>query len=139
MTQTKNSPRHAAPAAERSPIALSIPLGALFLILAALAVALGVGTAGAVGLDRVQPAAAAEIQRKDMPLRVQADLVALLPEGTDFTPGMLTEVRAAADRVCEGVTAGVPVMVMADTLAVEQGLTDPEARHFVNQAALGYC
>jgi hypothetical protein len=66
-------------------------------------------------------------------------LVALLGDGTHLDAAQVEELTAAADRVCEGVTADVPVMVMADTLAGELSLTDEEARHLVNTAATVHC
>lgn len=65
-------------------------------------------------------------------------LAALAPS-TDLSPEQAADLLAAADLVCEGVTAEVPVMVMADTLAADLGLTDEEARHLVNTAATVYC
>lgn len=65
-------------------------------------------------------------------------LVALAP-ASDFTPEHAAVLVEAADRVCEGATAGVPVVEMADRLVVELSLTDEEARTFVNTAATVHC
>lgn len=61
-------------------------------------------------------------------------------DGTEaFTPAQLTELNYAADRVCEGLTANVPLMVLADTVSAEQGLTDEQAHDFVAEVALERC
>jgi hypothetical protein len=59
--------------------------------------------------------------------------------GTDLTLDQAREVVLAADRVCDGMTAGVPLMDMADTLTVDLGLTDTEAHAFVRSAAQVNC
>jgi hypothetical protein len=64
-------------------------------------------------------------------------LVALL--GDSGTPENAGELLLAADRVCEGLTAGVPVVVMADGIAAEFGVDDEQARHFVNTAGVVHC
>jgi hypothetical protein len=66
-------------------------------------------------------------------------LTALVGPGTDLTEGQAAELIAAADRVCEGFTAGVPVAVMSTTLMTELSLTGEEARHLVNTAAVLHC
>jgi hypothetical protein len=58
---------------------------------------------------------------------------------TELTLDQAREVIAAADRVCEGMTAGVPLMDMADALTVDLGLTDTEAHDFVKAAAQLNC
>jgi hypothetical protein len=88
--------------------------------------------AAPVGLHRIDavPAPAAQ------PLKT--GFAAL--EGTDALSGAeQSQVEAAADRVCEGVTGQVPVMGMADTLVEEQGMTDEQARAFVNEVAVQRC
>lgn len=65
-------------------------------------------------------------------------LVILAP-GTDFAPEQAQELTYAADRVCEGQTAEVPVPVMVDTLVRDQGMTLDEATHFVNTALSVHC
>jgi hypothetical protein len=72
---------------------------------------------------------------------VQVDpfLVSLVGAGVDLPADHAAELLLAADRVCEGITAEVPVVDMADALVRDLGLTDEEARHFVNTAAMVHC
>jgi uncharacterized protein involved in copper resistance len=58
----------------------------------------------------------------------------LMP-GTEVTPERAQQLAEAADRVCEGVAAQVPVVDMAATLSADLGLDDTEARTFVAVAA----
>lgn len=58
---------------------------------------------------------------------------------TDLTVDQAREVVSTANRVCDGLTAGVPMVEFTFVLA-EQGLTDTEARAFVTAvAASGHC
>lgn len=57
----------------------------------------------------------------------------------DFTEAQTQEVWLAADRICEGYTAGVPLMVMADQLVAEQGITDEQAHDFVRLVVQTRC
>jgi Protein of unknown function (DUF732) len=68
-----------------------------------------------------------------------AAFLSVLAPGTELEPGQAAALVEAADRVCEGVTAAVPVVVMADTVAADLGLSDTEARHLVNTAATTRC
>lgn len=82
------------------------------------------------------PAAAVQVQT---PVTAEdAFLAALLGPGTGI-PANADALLIAADLVCEGITAEVPVMVMADGTAADLSLTDEEARHFVNTAAVTWC
>ncbi len=65
-------------------------------------------------------------------------VVALMP-GTEVSPARARALLTAADRVCEGLVAEVPVVVMADSIAARFGVDDTQARHFVNLAATSHC
>jgi hypothetical protein len=58
----------------------------------------------------------------------------LVPNATDLTPDQQRAVLAAADRVCEGKAAGVRKADMIREVSRTQGLSDAEARQFVNRA-----
>lgn len=58
-------------------------------------------------------------------------IAAALGSGVDFTQAQGLQVREAADRVCEGFTAQVPVTTMETTIAQEQGITPGQAHAFV--------
>jgi hypothetical protein len=113
------------------------------LVLVALAIALAIGavlgvaaspsTADAVQAPAVEVAPAVEAPALDE----DPFLLALL--GDAGLPENAEELLLAADRVCEGVTAEVPVVVMADTVAAEFSVDDEQAREFVNLAATIRC
>jgi hypothetical protein len=114
-----------------------------FVLAAALTVGLLLGLALAYAWPAdaapAAPAPAVQVQTLTAPApAADAFLMALVGPGTEV-PANAEELLLAADRVCEGVTAEVPVMVTADTLAAELGLTDEEARHLVNTAAVTHC
>lgn len=102
-------------------------------------------TAAAVGLSalllsatgpQAAPAAAATAPAPAYSVPALAEELA---PGADLTVAQADALTLAADRVCEGLTAEVPVMVLADTLVTQQGLSDEEARDFVHAAAAGHC
>lgn len=103
-------------------------------------------TAGAV-VQTQAPSAAPQVAAPALPPAAGASateepsafLTALVGPATDLTAAQAGDLLAAADRVCEGAAAGVPVMDMADALAGELALTDEEARHLVNTAATVHC
>ncbi len=68
-----------------------------------------------------------------------AFLVALVGPGTDLAPGQAEELTLAADRVCEGVTAGVPEGFMIRTVSEEQGVSLEDAHRFVEAAMTIHC
>ena len=71
---------------------------------------------------------------------VDAEFVAaLVGPATDLAPERSLELVYAAHRVCEGFTAEVPVMVLADSLVAAYGFTDDEARAFLTLADEFYC
>lgn len=86
----------------------------------------------------VQERAVTAVQVQGPAAAPDAFLVALVGPGTEV-PANAEELLLAADRVCEGFTAEVPLVVMADALTVELSLTDEEARHFVNTAGVIHC
>lgn len=94
--------------------------------------------AGPAQAVQERPAAAAAAEAQAPAAAPDPFLVALMGPGTGI-PANAEELLAAADRVCGGIAAEVPVMVMADALTVELSLTDEEARHFVNTAATVRC
>lgn len=64
-----------------------------------------------------------------------AVLDAATPEGAEaLTPAQVVEVFATADRVCEGLTAGVPADRIVQTVGVQAGLPILDARAFVSAA-----
>jgi hypothetical protein len=67
-----------------------------------------------------------------------AFLAALAP-ATDLPADTAAALTEAADRVCEGFTAGVPVAVMTTTLMGELSLTGEEARTLVGVATSTRC
>jgi len=81
---------------------------------------------------------AVEFQRIDAIPVYQSVAVELVP-GADLTPEQVALVEQTADLICEGFTAGVPVVNMADSLVWNFGLTDTEARDFVNQVGNTHC
>jgi len=104
------------------------------------AVALGFAAVAALLL----PSSAAAIQGPtDTPPAVSEAasgfLVALIGPGTDLPAERAEELTLAADRVCEGFTAGVPEGMMIRTLSDEEGLTLTEAHQFVETAAAVHC
>lgn len=66
-------------------------------------------------------------------------LVELVGPGTDLAPAQAAALLAAADTVCEGFTAGVPVAIMSTTLMNDLNITGTEARDLVNLAATTHC
>jgi len=119
-----------------------------------IAAALLLGTLALLGLTQLLPADTAptaaapavavveQMHAVETPSGLGTDfglVTVALGEGTDFTQAQVDEILLAADRVCEGITAGVPVVVMADTLVQTQGIGDEAARDFVNLAATTRC
>jgi hypothetical protein len=92
-----------------------------------------------------QPPAVTVTEQADADaLADQADLAAQVPfdslAGTDgLTVGQLAEIELAADRVCEGLTAGVPMVEITRVLSEQQGLTDEQARDFANEVGVERC
>lgn len=64
-------------------------------------------------------------------------LAAASPTG-ELSPAQATEALYAADRVCEGIVAGVPEGFLVRTAAEEGGLTLTDAHAFV-EAAITRC
>lgn len=108
--------------------------------------------AGALSVMPATPPAAAQADEPfsavELPLApaapalsaVDAEFIAaLVGPATDVVPEQALELVYAAHRVCEAITAEVPVIVMADTLVVDHGLTDTEARDFIALAGQLYC
>jgi hypothetical protein len=54
-------------------------------------------------------------------------------------PANALDLSYAADRVCEGMTAGVPLLDMADAVAGEFSVDDEQAHEFVRLAATIRC
>jgi len=127
------------------------------LVLVALAIALAIGallgaTAGpTVDADAVQaatpaptavqPAEPAAPALPALPGYDAADpfLVELLGAGSDVTPERAVELLLAADRVCEAMTAGVPLIEVEPVLAEELSLSDEEAHEFARLAGWVRC
>ncbi len=66
-------------------------------------------------------------------------LAQLFGPDTDYAPDHAAALVTAAHRVCEGITADVPVVDMAAVLTTAHGFTDDEARTFIALAADTYC
>jgi hypothetical protein len=66
-------------------------------------------------------------------------LMQIAMPGGDWTQAQVTEVQAAADRVCEGLTAQVPVPDMVLTLTAQEGLTPGQAAAFVRAVSQTRC
>ena len=66
-------------------------------------------------------------------------IVALVGPATDLAPEHSLELVYAGHRVCEGFTAGVPMVDLADSLVAAHGFTDEEARAFITLADEFYC
>lgn len=88
------------------------------------------------------PAAVAEapaVVAVETPAPAVDPLLAALAPSTDLAPEQAARLLDAADRVCEGLTAGVPVAIMSTDLMHDLSLTGEEARDLVNTAALIHC
>lgn len=80
-------------------------------------------------IDAIPAVQAAELPRVD-PL-IARTLAAHVGDTGSYTTLQSIEAHLAADRVCEGMVDGVPLMEIADVVAEQQGLTDNEAHDFV--------
>ncbi len=109
-------------------------LAAVALVLAVAAI-LAVALAPNPGAQAAQPGPALTAEA---PTAVDPFLATLLGEGTE-APANAGELLAAADRVCEGLTAGVDLLTMQDGIAAEFAVSDEDARRFVNVAASSHC
>jgi hypothetical protein len=69
----------------------------------------------------------------------EAEFLTALAPGSDFTEEQARDLTSWAFKVCEGITAEVPVVDMADVLVREVGMTDAEARDFVTVAGDTVC
>lgn len=111
----------------------------LFAVLAYVAIgAILAGTALAtVSADRMVPAytaAPAPVQVTTQVHRI--DAIPAEVEGTEpLTGDQYAAAQAAADRICEGMTAGVPLYLMDTAIAEEGGLSLEQAHQFVTTAA----
>jgi hypothetical protein len=95
-----------------------------------LAVLLAPGTASArpdPGSTTTAPAVSSEV------------LTAAFGGGAGYTYEQVREIRAAADRVCEGIRAEVPMVDMTAALSTAYGLDDATARNFVTVVARAHC
>lgn len=89
----------------------------------------------------VEAATAVEVPQVEQTSALGTDfgIVQLALGDADYTPEQVTEIIYAADRVCEGQTALVPVPVMVDSLVAEQGLDAVTAQAFVDMALATRC
>lgn len=113
---------------------------AALLFIAALLAGIAVLDRAATPATAQQPAAVVEPAAQVItpgPI-VEPVLVALAPD-SDLAPAHAEQLTLVADRVCEGWTAEVPLMVMRDTVAAELGVDDAEARAFVDTALTVHC
>jgi hypothetical protein len=116
----------------RTRSALTLTALALFLAAGAVAAVLALPNTDAAAVQVPAPVVKAPAEQLD------PFLVALIGEGVDF-PANADELSLAADRVCEGLTAEVPLVYLADGIADEFGVDDTEARRFVNLAGVIRC
>ncbi len=112
---------------------------------------LAAALAGLVAL--LMPSPAAHAAQEPAPATWQADtaaepadaFLAALAPATDLSPAQAAALTEAADRVCEGLTAQVDLLTMQNALTaaplpgLNGPLTDEEARHLVNTAAVVHC
>lgn len=130
---------HAAPLAAR-PVRHANALALLvFALLAVLAGVLVTATGDHVA--NAQPVATqqATIAPSATPSADEQFLVDLMGPGVGYTAQQAQTFTLAADRVCEALTAQVPLMDVADHLVAELDLTDTEARDFATTAARTHC
>lgn len=115
---------------------LAATLVVLFAAFAALATLLAPTTAGAVEGDSTgRPPAGVNVQKALHP----SILSVAFGAGSDYTRTQLRQVRAAADRVCDGITAGVPLVDMASRLSADTGMDDTQSRNFVTVVGQQHC
>lgn len=137
MTQTRK------PRTARTLLALALVLAG-FALLAAL-LAPGTARSAAPQVQQPQNVVAAVPTQQTAPATgigtgVSADLALFQiasADGEILTPAQSTEVLYAADRICEGFTAKVPVADMLVELQVSQGLDPEQAQAFMDAAAYG--
>lgn len=79
-------------------------------------------------IDAIPAVQAADLPQVD---ELVARTLAAHVGDTAYTTTQSIEAHLAADRVCEAMIAGVPLMEIADATAAQQGLTDEEAHDFV--------
>jgi len=61
-------------------------------------------------------------------------------EGTErMTPAQALEAEYTADRVCEGKTAGEPIVMLEQDVADASGMSLPDAHDFVERTLLTRC
>lgn len=98
---------------------------------------------GSAAGTRVDPAGA--LHRIDaVPAAAAVDVsdqlvLAAVGAGADVSAAQVTDIHLAADRVCEGFVAGVPVTTMEQVVAGEQGLTLGAAHAFVEAVHAVQC
>jgi hypothetical protein len=129
---------------------------ALLALAAALICAIGALAAVAltVQLSRAAtPAPVAEMHRIDaipaeqfsvpgtapVPAEVDPLVAAVFGGQTDYTTVQADRIHQAADRVCEGFTAQVPLVVMEPELVQEFDMTGEQAHEFVQVAHAQQC
>jgi hypothetical protein len=66
-------------------------------------------------------------------------LAAALAPATEIPADRAAELSLAADRICEGLTAEVPVTTIEQTLVAQESLTADEAHRLVEVAATVRC
>lgn len=144
MTQTQHPRRYAL-----SLLAALVVISALGALAAvALTVQLGrAATPADIPMHRIDAIPAAQAVRTDTPIPgtglvpapVDEIVAAVLGGGETYTTTQAMQVHLAADRVCEGMTAGVPLVVIEPELVQEFGLDGATAHQFVITAHALQC
>jgi hypothetical protein len=134
MTQTKNRRR---PFHYTALLALAAALICAIGALAAVALTVQLSRASAPEvpadtMHRIDAIPAADAAPAD-------DLLLAVLGQADYTPEQAAEIHLAADRVCEGFTAQVPLVVMEPELVQEFDMTGEQAHEFVQVAHAQQC
>lgn len=122
----------------------ALTAAALFLTLLALA---GIGVLQSLAQPQPQDVAVVAVAAAEPEMAHRIDAipdfslseVAAFAPSVDLTADQAAQMLQVADLICEGMTAGVPLMNMADSLVWNQGLTDEEAHDFVRTVAQTHC
>jgi hypothetical protein len=80
-------------------------------------------------IDAIPAVQAADLPQVDE--LIAATLAQHVGDTGPYTTVQAEQAHLAADRVCEGMIDGAPLMDIQDAVATQQGLTDTEAHDFV--------
>jgi hypothetical protein len=121
-------------------LAITLAIGALLGVAASPAPAADAVQAAPVAAEPAAPSTTAPAL-PSLPGYDASDpfLVALLGDSADLTDERAVELLLAADRVCEAMTAGVPLVEVEPVLAEELDLSGVEAHEFARVAGWTRC